>query len=210
MKRRNRAPCQLMLEELEGRVMLSGVTQPGPAATAPAVAGMTVPPAVHADLRQIQNDQARLQAALKTLRPKLVADQQALAGAIDALAPALAPLRQQYQADCKAWQVTIQSDQQAVSDARQQGDGAQVAAGNAKLAEDRAKQQQTLQSDERQIRQTIAKDPGVQAAQVQLLADTAAVKAAQEQLRNDFAQLRSHLEQQQDGASVSGAEGSGE
>jgi hypothetical protein len=207
MKRRKRGPCQLMLEELEGRVMLSGAQgHPATMPSAPVATGGMVPPAVHADLQQIKGDQAQLQAALKSLRPKLVADQQALAAAIDRLAPTLAPLREQYQADCKAWQGRIQADQQAVSEARQQGSAAQLAAGQAKLAEDRAKQQQTLQADERQIRQAIAQDPKVQAAQAQLAEDTAAVKAAQEQLRADYAQLRIHLEGEQQAAGDSGGE----
>ena len=72
MKRRHRGPCQLMLEELEGRVLLSG-TQPGAGIceSPPRPQSLaTLRAAVQADLQQIKTDEMRLQADLKALRPQ--------------------------------------------------------------------------------------------------------------------------------------------
>jgi hypothetical protein len=187
-----------MLEELEGRVLLSGM-QPGAgiSESPPRPESLaTLRAAVQADLQQIKTDEMQLQADLKTLRPQLKADQQALAAAIDALASTLVPLRRQYQADCTRWRSIIQADQQAVAHAHQSGGADAVTAAQAALASDRARQQSVLQGDAQQIRRAMDSDPAVHAVQVQLAADTAIVQADQEQLRKDYAQLRTHLEEQ--------------
>jgi hypothetical protein len=201
-----------MLEELEGRVLLSGVQTSSPAPAEPAPQTLaTLRAAVQSDLQQIKTDQMQLQKDLKALRPQLKADQQAVAAAIDALASTLAPLRQQYQADSATWRSVIQADQQAAALARQAGDAPGLAAAQTALANDRAKQQAVLQADAQQIRQTINNDPVAHGAQVQLAADTAIIQADQEQVCRDYAQLRAHLEQQYaagGGADSAGAQAS--
>jgi small-conductance mechanosensitive channel len=194
----------MMVEVLEARTLLSGTpaSLPGahPLLAAPSVKTPAVSASVQADLEQISADQRKLQNDLRSVRTTLKADQQAINAVVDALSKTLQPLRAQYAADVNTWRTQIQADLGAVAEARQNGDAAALAKGQATLEGDRVTQQNVLRADAAKIQAVINKDPAVKAAKEKLAADLAPILADQEQLRKDYAQLRNDLQPSEQGS----------
>jgi hypothetical protein len=169
-----------LVDELEGRALLSGTTGPG---------GIWSNPAVQADLAKIQTDQQTLMNDIKTLAPTLQKDQQGIQTAIQSAIANDASVKSAQSTltgDEATAKTTLQNDWKAITSATTPS--ARIAAFKVYLS-DAASAAKTLAADEKAVWTAINADSGVQAAQSKLQTDEAPITADQAALKADYTQL---------------------